>query len=199
MNIVVIVKRSDALNVDDKTISIDLADRMAIESAVKIKERSFMIPTTVTALCIAPAEASHVIRDCFSLGVDSAYLLDDPIFETVDLDGLINVLSKGIKKIGTPEIVMMGANSTDQVLVTLGKSLADVLNYKYLSGVDNLEGQDKRITAKLRKNQDRTPVDLPSFVNLSADIEYQFSKAKMIMRLYKKEVKMLNARDIEFV
>lgn len=197
MNILVIVKRNDTTQNKDKTISIDFHDRMAVELAVAIKEKSFIYPVSVSVICIAPADSSNVIRDCFALGADNAYLLDDKSFETVDIDGLIRLLSKGIKKASNPDIVVMASNSNDDVLISLGKKLAETLNYKHLL-VDDFDGQDKRLFAKVRNKQDKIPLDSNVMLNLTLDIEQPFPNAKRIMKLFKKEVTIFNARDLDF-
>lgn len=198
MNIVVIVKRTDPAQSQDRTNAIDFYDRVAVETAVEIKEKSFMVPTTVSAICIAPVESSQVIRECFALGADDAYLLDDPQFEKVDLDGLIKVLARGIKKAGNVDLIVMGGSSKDTVLINLGKKLAENLGFKHMPNIDDLDGYDGKIFAKVR-NKDKAPINYPVLVNLSTDIEYNLSKAQKIMRLFKKEVKILNARDLELV
>lgn len=195
MNILVIVKRNESTQ--NKNISIDFHDRMAVELAVAIKEKSFIYPVSVSVICVAPTDSANVIRDCFALGADNAYLLDDKSFETVDIDGLIRLLSKGIKKVN-PDIVVMASNSNDDVLISLGKKLAETINYKHLSGVDDFDGNDKRISAKLRNKQDKIPLDERVLLNLSLDIEKPFPNAKRIMKLFKKEVIVFNARDLDF-
>lgn len=195
MNILVIVKRNESIQ--NKNISIDFHDRMAVELAVAIKEKSFIYPVNVSVICVAPTDSANVIRDCFALGADNAYLLDDKSFETVDIDGLIRLLSKGIKKVN-PDIVVMASNSNDDILISLGKKLAETINYKHLSGVDDFDGNDKRISAKLRNKQDKVPLDERVLLNLSLDIEKPFPNAKRIMKLFKKEVIVFNARDLDF-
>lgn len=195
MNILVIVKRNESTQ--NKNISIDFHDRMAVELAVAIKEKSFIYPVSVSVICVAPTDSANVIRDCFALGADNAYLLDDKSFETVDIDGLIRLLSKGIKKVN-PDIVVMASNSNDDVLISLGKKLAETINYKHLSGVDDFDGNDKRISAKLRNKQDKIPLEERVLLNLSLDIEKPFPNAKRIMKLFKKEVIVFNARDLDF-
>lgn len=195
MNILVIVKRNESIQ--NKNISIDFHDRMAVELAVAIKEKSFIYPVNVSVICVAPTDSANVIRDCFALGADNAYLLDDKSFETVDIDGLIRLLSKGIKKVN-PDIVVMASNSNDDILISLGKKLAETINYKHLSGVDDFDGNDKRISAKLRNKQDKVPLDERVLLNLSLDVEKPFPNAKRIMKLFKKEVIVFNARDLDF-
>lgn len=197
MNISVIVKRMSIHEGSNKKM-MDIADKIAIDQAVYIKERDEKSTTKVSALCIAPPEEAEILRECFAFGADEGYLLNDPQFEKVGLEGLITVLYKAIKNIDSNGIVVLTSSSNDPVTLSLGKTLADVLGYKHVYNVERLEMHHRKFFVRKKGQSETELVEGPTVVNFISDAEQKIENAVRIMRVFKKEVKVLSAKDIDF-
>lgn len=197
MNISVIVKRMGIHDGSNKKM-MDIADKIAIDQAVFIKERDEKTATKVSALCIAPPEDSEILRECFAFGADEGYLLNDPKFEKVGLEGLITVLYKAIKNIDSNGVVILTSSSNDPVTASLGKALADVLGYKHVYNVEKFEMHYRKLYVRRKGQSENEHIETPVVINFISDAEQKIDNAVRIMKVFKKEVKVLNARDLDF-
>lgn len=197
MDIVVIVKRIDSSAGSATGKMMDIGDKTALDMAVSLRDRYGHGNSTVSALCIAPVEASDIIRECYSLGADTGYLLSDPAFESIDLNGLIDLLYSAIKAIGKCDMVVMASPSDDTVLVEIGKKLAGMLGFKHFSGVDSYDGVSNTKVSLRGKGAQREVIEPPAVINLACDLEQKIYNAMRIMKAYKKEINVLTAKDIK--
>ena len=197
MHLAVIVKRIDTSDNSPTNKLMDIGDKTAIEFAVNVRDKNEKANSKVSAICIAPSDSSEVVRECFSFGADEGYLLDDKSFESVNLDGLINLLHKTIEHLQNFDVVLMSSPSTDNVTVSLGKKLADALNYKHISHVESVERlSHSKLLVRTKKGTE--VVEIPVLINIACDLEQVIPSASRIMKIYKKEVHILNAKDLDF-
>lgn len=196
MDILVIVKRIDMSDNSPTKKLMDIADKTALDLAIGLRDKHGHGNSTVSVLCIAPAVASDVIRECYSLGADTAYMLSDPAFESIDLNGLISLLSGGIGFIGKCDAIIMASTSDDTVLVDVGKKLAEMIKFSHYSGVDSFEGTSNKIILKGKKGE-KEIVEAPVLINLACDEEQYIHNAMRIMKAFKKEIRMITAKDLE--
>ena len=197
MHLAVIVKRIDISDNSPTNKLMDIGDKTAIEFAVNVRDKNEKANSKVSAICIAPSESSEVIRECFSSGADHGYLLDDKTFESVNLDGLITLLNKTVTHLENCDVVLMSSPSSDNVTVSLGKKLADALNFKHIPYVESIERlSHSKLLVRTKKGTE--VVEIPVLINLACDLEQHIPNASRIMKIYKKEVTILNAKDLDF-
>ncbi len=201
MNIVVIVKRINApSNASPSQKVLDVGDKIALDMAIGVREKCGVGNSHVSALCIAPVEDSDVIRECYSLGADVGYLLSDPLFEQLDLDGLIGVLSSSALKIDNCDVLVMVSASNDAVTIDVGRRLAEMLKFKHASNVDAFDCQgNSRIVVKRanpKNGPEREVIELPVLINLNCDSPLVVHNAMRIMKAFKKEVKIWTHKDL---
>ncbi|MFN8577251.1 MAG: hypothetical protein U0354_10375 [Candidatus Sericytochromatia bacterium] len=197
MDILVIVKR--ILTSEDSPTHklMDIADKTAVDMAINIRDRHGQGKGSVSVICIAPIESSEIIRECYSLGVDTGYLLADPLFESLTLDQLIMLLYHGIKKVDSYDVVIMPSTSNDTVLVDIAGKLADMLNLKHIKNIDSFDGAGPtRLSLKGKKINDREIVEPPLMISFSCDAEQKIHNAMRIMKAYKKEVRVITSSEI---
>lgn len=73
-------------------------DLVAIEQAVRIKENH---GGTITAITMGPPQASNILRQALSLGVDQVFLLSDRAFAGADTLATSYTLAMAILKLET--------------------------------------------------------------------------------------------------
>ena len=107
MNIIVCVKQV----LDNETVSYDIetgsvqnlsyvinaCDKVAMEEAIKIKERSRQ--GQVTALTVGPPRAEEVLKRCQAMGADRVIRLWDDIFEGIDARSVSIILARVLSKL----------------------------------------------------------------------------------------------------
>lgn len=196
MDIVVIVKRIDSSDNSPTGKVMDIGDKTAIDFAISLREKYGLGNTRVSVICIAPYEASDVIRECYGLGVDAGYLLSDPMFEQIDVEGIVNILFSALTKLNGCDLVLMASPSNDTITVDLGNKLARLLGFKHLKQVEHLDGYGNRVVVRGKNISDREIVELPALINLSCDSEQKVFNAMRIMKAFKKEVKVFTSRDL---
>lgn len=197
MDILVIVKR--ILTSEDSPTHklMDIADKTAVDMAINIRDRHGQGRGSVSVICIAPIESSEVIRECYSLGVDTGYLLADPLFESLTLDQLIMLLYHGIKKVDNYDVVVMPSTPNDTVLVDIAGKLADMLNLRHIKNVDSFDGAGPtKLSLKGKKINDKEIVDPPLMISLLCDAEQKIHNAMRIMKAFKKEVRVITSSEI---
>jgi len=198
MNIAVIIKKieSDALYSADKVL--EIGDQIALNIAVKLKERDSYASSSVSAFCIAPTDYPEVMREALCLGADNAYLLADPLFQKVNLDNLMNIFKCALDTVGNFELVMIATSYKDTLITNLSSNLSKIMNIKHLKDVVNITWQSNKLFYLKNGVSEFYPLALPALVNISYDPEQKSYNPNRLMRLYRKEVKILNAEQIGF-
>lgn len=197
MDILVIVKRIITSEDSPTNKMMDIADKTAVDMAINIRDRHGQGRGSVSVLCIAPIESSEIIRECYSLGVDTGYLLADPLFESLTLDQLIMLLYHGIKKVENYDVIIMPSTSNDTVIVDIASKLAEMLNIRHIANVDSFDGAGtSRLSLKGKKINDKEIVEPPLMISMTVDAEQKIYNAMRIMKAFKKEVRVITSEDI---
>ncbi|KDR94049.1 electron transfer flavoprotein beta subunit [Peptoclostridium litorale DSM 5388] len=144
MEIVVCIKQvpgNSNVEVDEKTgvLKRDGADSKmnpydlyAIETAMNIKES---VGAKVSAISMGPPQAADVIREAYMMGVDEGALLTDRKFAGADVLATAYTISQGIKKIGSPDLIICGKMTTDGDTAQVGPEMAEFLGIPHIANV----------------------------------------------------------------
>lgn len=172
--------KADGSGIDfkDMTYKLNPFDEIAIEEALKIKEK---YGGEVVLLCIGPPEAQTEIRRGLSMGADRAVLVE--YFGYAEPSVAARIFKPVIEE-EAPDLVLMGKQSIDDDANQTGQMLAcllgwpqacfasqiDIIGEKILvkrevdGGIETLELQIPAvITADLRLNEPRYPT-LPNIM-----------------------------------
>lgn len=124
-----VLKRS---GIDSKMNPYDL---YALETAMKIKgDRG----AKVKVISMGPPQAKEVIQEAYMMGVDEGALLSDRKFAGADVLATSFTLSRGVKKVGMPDLIICGKQTTDGDTAQVGPELAEFLNIPHVANVINL-------------------------------------------------------------
>ncbi|HTL51496.1 MAG TPA: electron transfer flavoprotein subunit beta/FixA family protein, partial [Planctomycetota bacterium] len=111
-------------------------DEFAVEEAVLIKERT--PGTTVTVVCLGDDKSVEIIQKALAFGCDDAILLQDPLFDAADSNGVALALAAAVKTIA-PDLVLAGKQAVDDDARQVPERVAELLGMSHVSAVTKLE------------------------------------------------------------
>jgi len=144
-------------------------DRNAIEAAVRLRE---IHGGAVTAITVAPPEASKGVKDALSRGPDRAIFVSDPAFKELDAFQTASILGEVIRVKSKFNLILCGEGSGDSYAQQVGPRLAGILSIPCVAYVQRLDIENERIIAE-RKAGDFTEVlsiPMPALATVLPDI-----------------------------
>ncbi len=111
-------------------------DMYALEEGMRLKEQH---GGTVSVLSMGPPQVEESLREALSLGVDEAYLLSDRAFAGADTLATAYTLAAGIRKIGKPDVILMGRQAIDGDTGQVGPGVAENLNVPHITDIRKIE------------------------------------------------------------
>lgn len=153
MNIVVCVKHvlaSAAVEINPLTNTviregsiqiINPPDRHAIEEGIRLKEK---YGGTIVIISMGTLSIEDSLRKAMGNALDEAYLLSDDAFSGSDTLATSYILACGIRKIGNPDLIIMGKHAIDGETGQVGPEVAEHLNIPHVTEVRKIEKVDKK-------------------------------------------------------
>jgi electron transfer flavoprotein beta subunit len=121
-------------------------DKVALELALQVRDR---FGGKVIALTMGPPKASELLRECFYMGADEAYLISDRKFAGADTLATSYVLSEAIKKIGNYNFIFAGRQAIDGDTAQVGPQTAEKLKIPQITYTEEVKDIKKdKITIK---------------------------------------------------
>jgi lactate dehydrogenase (NAD+,ferredoxin) subunit LctB len=145
-------------------------DLYALETALRIKEAH---GAEVHVISMGPLQASEVIREAFMMGADEGTLLTDRKFAGADCLATAYALAQAIQKVGLPDLVLCGKQTTDGDTAQVGSEMAEFLGLPHLTNVRRLrEIRDDAIVAEMDLPNQIAVVEilLPCLITVEKDI-----------------------------
>jgi electron transfer flavoprotein beta subunit len=136
-------------------------DEIAVEEAVRIKEKDTAIEVVVVS--IGPAGTTEQLRTALAIGADRAiHVLTDA---ALDSDGASRVLQKIFEK-ETPDLVLMGKQSIDSDANQSGQLLAERLHLPQATFASKIviDGTDSLVTREVDGGLETLRISLPAIV-----------------------------------
>ncbi len=166
INIVVSVKQvpdADDLRIDPVTNNlvregvpaiINPPDLHAIEEALRLKEK---YGGTVSIVSMGPPKGDIVLREAVAMGADNVYLITDVAMVGSDTWATSYTISKGIEKIGKPDIILFGRRALDGETQQVGPQTAMWLGIPEVAYTDKI--LDINTETKIARLQRTTEFD----------------------------------------
>ena len=182
MNIIVLIKQvpdtsevkinreTNTLIRDGVPSIINPFDMYAIEEALRLREKH---GGKITALSMGPPQAAEALKEAVSLGVDEVVLLSDRAFAGSDTWATSYTLSKGIKKIGTFDIIIAGKQAIDGDTAQVGPETADLLGIPFVAFIKKIESvENGKIIAErmMEEGFDVVETSLPIVMSVVKEI-----------------------------
>lgn len=209
MNVVVCIKQvpsSPKIEIDAKAGTllrvegeriINPFDMYALEEGIRLKER---YGGNVTAVTMGPPEAEAVLREALALGIDDAILLSDPAFEDSDQLATSCILARAIGKLGQPDLIICGRQTTDGDSGQVPPQLAEWLQLPFVSYVSKIEDvAAERMTVQRLVDEGHQVVEmtLPGVINVVKEINVpRLPSLRGLMQSKKAQVPTWTAKDL---
>lgn len=110
-------------------------DLFALETALRIKQET---NATLKVITMGPSQAKQVIEESFMMGADEGAIISDRKFAGADVLATSYTISQGIKKIGNPQIIICGKQTTDGDTAQVGPEIAEFLNIPHVTNVTKI-------------------------------------------------------------
>lgn len=188
--------RSDANGVetDGVKMSINPFDEIALEEALRIKERG--AANEIVVVSIGPAESQQQLRTGLAMGADRAILVESA--ETVDPLTAARVFLELVNR-EKPELVLLGKQAIDDDNNQTGQMLAALWGRPQATFASKLEldGAIATVTREVDVGLESIEVDLPAVVTSDLRLnEPRYVKLPDIMKAKKKPLDTLPLADL---
>lgn len=176
---------------------INPTDKNALEVALKIKDKN--PKTEIIVISMGPTQAIDVINESLALGADKGFLLSDRCFSGSDTYVTSNILSKAIKYIGYPDLILTGKQAIDGETAQVGPQLAEKLNIDFETSIDDVKYINKklRVIKEIEDKKIKIEMNLPCLLTINKDINIPRNMtAYNIVNLKDKFVQILDHNDL---
>jgi electron transfer flavoprotein beta subunit len=173
-------------------------DRSALQLAVDLKKDH---GGSISVISLCRDEDSDILREAYAMGVDNCYQLSDPQFSGNDAYVNALVLSRAITRLEPYDLILCGAQSDVGFSGQIGPRVAEALNLPQATSVVSISVEKDSIIAASNINQKNSDqkIKLPALLTLDKSIrEPKIPNALMIMKAYKKEILVWNAKELGF-
>lgn len=200
-------KQSANLRIDPATktlirqgipLVINPLDKHALEAAVSLKEAA---GGRVAVFSMAPPAAEQTLAEALAMGADEAFLLSDLSFAGGDTLATARVLAAGLKKVGSWDVVLCGAESFDGGTAQVGPQLAVLLGMSWVTRVTRLvrESDDQfLVTVEDEVEQRDLAVRLPVVLTVEHAVNRPRKLSLMgILAARNKKVVVYSADDLD--
>jgi electron transfer flavoprotein beta subunit len=168
--------------------SINPFDEIALEEALRLKEKGFA--EEVVVVSIGPAEVQNQLRTALAMGADRALLVEASGIEPLDAAKIFLKLAEREQ----PLIVMLGKQAIDDDNNQTGQMLAALWDRPQATFASKVEvnGNVVRVTREVDAGLETIEVDLPAVITVDLRLnEPRFVKLPEIIKAKKKPLEML--------
>jgi electron transfer flavoprotein beta subunit len=185
---------------DDFVRIINPLDELAVEEALRIKER--FEDTEVAVISLGDGSAEDGLRKCLSRGADEAIHIYDEDYGELDAWMTATVLASSIRDRDF-QLVLCGRRAIDDNGGLVGPYVAEILGIPHVSGVVKLEmdGESKRVLVHRvveRGNREVMECTIPALFTVEKGINVpRYPTLPGILRAQKQVIQRVEIRDLE--
>ncbi|BDZ57303.1 electron transfer flavoprotein beta subunit [Barrientosiimonas humi] len=172
-------------------------DEYPIEAALQINEAAG--GGEITVLTVGPEQAADAVKKALQMGADKAVHVVDDAIAGSDAPATSLVLAEAIKKIGNPDLVLMGLASTDGSMSVVPAMLAERLGLPQVTQISTIEVTDGKVTGRRDGDvaSETLEASLPAVVSVTDQTnEPRYPSFKGIMAAKKKPVETWSLADL---
>ncbi len=179
---------------DGVKMSINPFDEIALEEALRIKEKGGA--TEVVVASIGPADAQQQLRTGLAMGADRAILVqaDAPLEPLAAARVFLKLIERE-----QPQIVLLGKQGIDDDNNQTGQMLAALWNRPQATFASKVElaGATARVTREVDAGLETIEIDLPAVITTDLRLnEPRYVKLPEIMKAKKKPLDTLTLGDL---
>ncbi|MEC7701885.1 MAG: electron transfer flavoprotein subunit beta/FixA family protein [Pseudomonadota bacterium] len=193
--------KSDESGVDlaNVKMSINPFDEIAVEEAVRLKEKG--IASEVIAVSIGPAPVQETLRTALAMGADRAIRVQTDV--PTDLGGVeplaVAKCLKALCEKEDPSLVIMGKQSIDDDSNQTGQMLAALMGWPQATFASevSLNGDSAEVTREVDGGLETLAVKLPAVVTTDLRLnEPRYASLPNIMKAKKKPLDDISAEEL---
>jgi electron transfer flavoprotein beta subunit len=178
---------------------INAYDLHALELAVALKKKH---GGTITVLSMGPPQAEVVIKEAYALGADRGILLSDRKFAGADTLATSFTLAQAVKKLGMPDLVLTGMQTSDGDTAQVGPALAELLGIPHVSYVRRCmeanPGHSVTVEAEMSDCTERQRVSLPCLLTCTREVgRLRLLSYRLLVATREKPLEVWSYEDIK--
>jgi electron transfer flavoprotein beta subunit len=195
VSIITLDPNTGLIGSDDLVYIVNPYDMVAVEEAVRIKERDGV--SQVTLMSVAPPSTKRLLHRCLAMGADEAMLLWDSRFDSSDSYATGVILAKAIGSLQY-DLILCGQKAIDTEAGQVGSVIAERLDIPLASRVVEIDispdGKKVTVESKLEKgNRAEVEVILPALLTVEVDLnEPRYVSLPSLMAGLRKDIKEYN-------
>ena len=209
MNVIVCIKQvpgTTEIKIDPQTNTlireginnvINPLDMYALEEGIRLKEQH---EGKVTAISMGPSQAKETLKEAIALGIDEAFLLSDPAFDSSDTLATSYILAKAIGKLGEFDIIICGRQTTDGDTGQVGPQLAEHLGLPfaaYVSKIEEIREGYVRVQQMVEEGHQIIEMPLPAVITVVKEINVpRLPSLRGLMKSKKADIPTWTAQDL---
>ena len=188
--------KSDNSGVDLENVKMSMNpfDEIAIEEAVRLKEKK--ICNEITAISIGSAKSEETLRTALAVGADKGILVETE--ENVQPLEVAKILKEIINK-NSPDLVLMGKQAIDDDSNQTGQMLSALLGWPQGTFASKLEINEKKInvTREIDGGLETLNMELPAIVTTDLRLnEPRYASLPNIMKAKQKPIEKISPGDL---
>lgn len=173
-------------------------DLYALETALRIKKEK---GATLKVITMGPPQAKQIIEESFMMGIDEGAIVSDRKFAGADVLATSYTLSQGIRKIGNPDLIICGKQTTDGDTAQVGPEIAEFLNIPHVTNATQIiEVKDKSIVVEvdMPNTLEVCEVEYPCLITVEKDIfQPRLPSFKLRLETKNRKIPMYSLADFE--
>ena len=194
-NVKIKVKSDNSgVDLENTKMSMNPFDEIAVEEAVKLKEKK--ICDEIIAISIGSAKSEETLRTALAIGADKGILIETE--EEVQPLEVAKILKEIIKK-NNPDLVLMGKQAIDDDSNQTGQMLAALLGWPQGTFASKLEINGKKInvTREIDGGLETLSMELPAIVTTDLRLnEPRYASLPNIMKAKQKPIEKITPGDL---
>ena len=188
--------KSDNSGVDLENVKMSMNpfDEIAVEEAVRLKEKKLC--NEITAISIGSAKSEETLRTALAVGVDKGILVETE--EEVQPLEVAKILKEVVKK-NNPDLVLMGKQAIDDDSNQTGQMLAALLGWPQGTFASKLEINGKKInvTREIDGGLETLGMELPAIITTDLRLnEPRYASLPNIMKAKQKHIEKITPNDL---
>jgi len=188
--------KSDNSGVDLENVKMSMNpfDEIAVEEAVRLKEKK--ICNEITAISIGSAKSEETLRTALAVGADNGILVETE--RDIQPLEVAKILKEVIKK-NSPDLVLMGKQAIDDDSNQTGQMLSALLGWPQGTFASKLEINGKKInvTREIDGGLETLSMELPAIVTTDLRLnEPRYASLPNIMKAKQKPIEKISPSDL---
>ena len=183
------------VDLDNVKMSMNPFDEIAVEEAIRLKERG--VATEIIVVSIGPAPCQETLRTALAMGADRAILVETD----AELEPL--AVAKLLKQIVTkeePQLVILGKQAIDDDSNQTGQMLAALLDWPQGTFASKLEiaGGKATVTREIDGGLETLELPLPAVITTDLRLnEPRYTSLPNIIKAKKRPLDSLKVSDLQ--